>query len=212
MRVSAMAKGVSTDYDPSPPPSPKPTHNYYSIQIIIQASSAHPKPTNTIRLRICGSASTTRQSYCGCQQEEQLRLGNPHSKMAEPYRTQQIRERGGGEWNQISKGGEHSTTKGGLSPASPPKQNYQADHHQRTIHHLRRCQLPPPPVRIIVFANANDARANEALFPSIQHWTRQICEQGGGGRAAFPRVLENATKKRDGGREQLQQQYCVARV
>ena len=89
-------------------------------------------------------------------------------------------ESGGGGGNQISKGGEHSTTKGGLSPASPPKQNYQADHHQRTIHHLRRCQLPPPPVRIIVFANANDARANEALFPSIQHWTRQICDRGGG--------------------------------
>lgn len=99
MRVSAMAKGVSTDYDPSPPPSPKPTHNYYSIQIIIQASSAHPKPTNTIRLRICGSASTTRQSYCGCQQEEQLRLGNPHSKMAEPIEHNKYESRGGVEPN-----------------------------------------------------------------------------------------------------------------
>ena len=97
MRVSAMAKGVFYEIrDLSPTPSPKPKYNYLPIQIIIQTSSAHPKPTNTISLRICGSASTTRQSYCGCQQEEQLRLGNPHSKIADPYRTQQIRERGGG--------------------------------------------------------------------------------------------------------------------
>lgn len=123
MRVSAMAKGVSTDYDPSPPPSPKPTHNYYSIQIIIQASSAHPKPTNTIRLRICGSASTTRQSYCGCQQEEQLRLGNPHSKMAEPYRTQQIRERGGGSGTKFPR----------VESTQRPRVVYLLPHHQNKI-------------------------------------------------------------------------------